>query len=125
MADAKGFEPDVKVRTREYRIGCIGAGMIMAECHLAAYKEAGFPVAAIASRTKANAEKVAKRWGITKVHATPEDLIRDETIEILDIAYPPDQQPALIKLALAAEAHQGDPRAKAACALAEGCNRTP
>jgi predicted dehydrogenase len=101
MADAKGFEPDVKVRTRDYKIGCIGAGMIMAECHLAAYKEAGFPVAAIASRTKANAEKVAKRWGIPKVHATPEDLIRDGTIEILDIAYPPDQQPALIKLALA------------------------
>ena len=48
MADAKGFEPDVKVRARDYRIGCIGAGMIMAECHLAAYREAGFPVAAIA-----------------------------------------------------------------------------
>ena len=82
MADGPQFEPDVKVRTNSLKIGCIGAGMIMAECHLAAYKEAGFPVAAIASRTKANAEKVAKRWGIPKVHATPEDLIRDETIEI-------------------------------------------
>jgi predicted dehydrogenase len=100
MADTKGFEPDVKVRTRDYKIGCIGAGMIMAECHLAAYKDARFPVVAIASRTKANADKVAKRWGIPKVHTTPENLIRDETIEILDIAYPPDQQPALIKLAL-------------------------
>jgi predicted dehydrogenase len=100
MADAKGFEPDVKVRTRDYKIGCIGAGMIMAECHLAAYKEAGFSVAAIASRTKANADKVANRWGIPKVHTTPEDLVEDETIEILDIAYPPDQQPALIELAL-------------------------
>jgi glutamyl-tRNA reductase len=59
-----GFEPDVNVRTREYRIGCVGAGMIMAECHLAAYKEAGFPVVAIASRTKASAEKVAGRWEI-------------------------------------------------------------
>jgi predicted dehydrogenase len=100
MANAKGFEPDVKIRARDYRIGCIGAGMIMAECHLAAYKEAGFPVAAIASRTTANAETVAKRWGIPKVYNSPEDLIRDETIEILDIAFPPDQQPALIKLAL-------------------------
>jgi predicted dehydrogenase len=100
MADTKGFEPDVKVRTRDYKIGCIGAGMIMAECHLTAYKDARFPVVAIASRTKANADKVAKRWGIPKVHTTPENLIRDETIEILDIAYPPDQQPALIKLAL-------------------------
>ena len=100
MADAKGFEPNVKIRAKDYRIGCIGAGMIMAECHLAAYKEAGFPVAAIASRTKANADKVAKRWAIPKVYDSPEDLIRDETIEILDIAFPPDQQPALIKLAL-------------------------
>ncbi|MBS3648395.1 Gfo/Idh/MocA family oxidoreductase [Pseudaminobacter sp. 19-2017] len=100
MADAKGFEPDVKIRTRQYRIGCIGAGMIMAECHLAAYKEAGFQVAAIASRTKANAQKVADRWGIPLVHNTPEKLIEDATVEIIDLAFPPDQQPALIRHAL-------------------------
>jgi hypothetical protein len=121
MADAKGFEPDVKVRTRDYKIGCVGAGMIMAECHLAAYKEAGFPVAAIASRTKANAEEVAKRWGIPKAHTTPDELIRDETIEILDVAYPPDQQPALIKLAFEQKHIKAIPRAKTARALwAEG-----
>jgi predicted dehydrogenase len=100
MAKAPKFEPDVKVRTKKYRIGCIGAGMIMAECHLAAYKQAGFPVAAIASRTKANAEKVAKRWGIPNVHDTPEQLIEDPDIEIIDLAFPPDQQPALIRHAL-------------------------
>ena len=77
MADARGFKPDVDVRVREYRIGAIGAGMIMAECHLAAYKQAGFPVVAIASRTKANAQKVADRWGIPIVHDTPEALIED------------------------------------------------
>ena len=100
MAKAVKFEPDVKVRTKKYKIGCIGAGMIMAECHLAAYKEAGFPVVAIASRTKANAEKVAKRWGIPTVHATPEALIEDKSVEIIDLAFPPDQQPALIRHAL-------------------------
>src|SRR5262245_35106536 len=94
------FEPDVRVRAKEFRIGCIGAGMIMAECHLAAYKEAGFPVVAIASRTKANAEKVATRWGIPTVHDTPERLIEDQNIEIIDLAFPPDQQPALIRHAL-------------------------
>lgn len=99
MAGPK-FEPDVKVRTREYKIGCVGAGMIMAECHLAAYKEAGFPVVAIASRTKANAAKVAKRWDIPKVHDTPRKLIEDQEVEILDLAFPPDQQPALIRHAL-------------------------
>lgn len=100
MAQAAEFEPDVKVRNREYRIGCIGAGMIMAECHLAAYKEAGFRVVAIASRTKANARKVAERWDIPTVHDTPERLIEDSQVEIIDLAFPPDQQPALIRHAL-------------------------
>ncbi|BCH01317.1 gfo/Idh/MocA family oxidoreductase [Mesorhizobium loti] len=94
------FEPDVKVRSREYRIGCVGAGMIMAECHLAAYAQAGFPVVAIASRTKASAEKVARRWDIPIVHDTPEQLIEDSEVEIVDLAFPPDQQPALIRHAL-------------------------
>lgn len=100
MTNALGFHPDPQVRVRDLKIGCIGAGMIMAECHLAAYKEAGFTVAAIASRTKAKAEAVATRWGIPKVHNTPEALIVDPSIEVLDIAYPPDQQPALILAAL-------------------------
>jgi predicted dehydrogenase len=94
------FEPDVEVRTKSYKIGCVGAGMIMAECHLAAYKEAGFPVVAIASRTRANAEKVAKRWGIPAVRDTPQALIEDANVEIIDLAFPPDQQPALIRHAL-------------------------
>ncbi|ESZ58816.1 Gfo/Idh/MocA family oxidoreductase [Mesorhizobium sp. L103C131B0] len=97
---SEGFEPDVKVRTSEYRIGCIGAGMIMAECHLAAYAQAGFPVVAIASRTKASAEKVAARWSIPTVHDTPEQLIEDSEVEIVDLAFPPDLQPALIRHAL-------------------------
>lgn len=100
MADSMGFHPDPEVRTRDLAIGCIGAGMIMAECHLAAYREAGFPVAAIASRTRANAAKVAERWGIAKVHDTPQALIEDPKVEILDIAFPPDQQPVLIRHAL-------------------------
>jgi predicted dehydrogenase len=100
MHDTKRFVPDAPVRTNRYAVGCIGAGMIMAECHLAAYKEAGFPVVAIASRTKASAEKVALRWGIQTVHDAPGALIEDERVEILDIAFPPDQQPALIRHAL-------------------------
>jgi predicted dehydrogenase len=100
MADAKGFAPDVEIRSRDYRIGCVGAGMIMAECHLAAYSQAGFPVVAIASRTKARAQAVADRWGIGTVHDTPERLIEDERVEIVDLAFPPDQQPALIRHAL-------------------------
>ena len=35
----------------DYAIGCIGAGFIMKDVHLAAYTEAGFNVVGIASRT--------------------------------------------------------------------------
>lgn len=99
--DAPGFAPDVTVRERGYRIGAIGAGMIMADVHLEAYRLAGFHVAALASRTEAKARALAERYGIPTVHATPLDLIADPEIDIVDIAFPPDQQPALIRAALA------------------------
>ncbi len=100
MGDALGFAPDAVIDCRDFKIGCIGAGFIMADVHLAAYAEAGFPVVAIASRTPAKAAEVAKRWSIGRVHETPEQLIEDSAVEIVDIAYPPDQQPALIRHAL-------------------------
>ncbi len=100
MSEIIQFKPDPDIRCREYRIGAIGAGFIMADIHLASYHEAGFPVVAIASRTKSRAEEVARRWGISKTHDSPEALIEDPQVEILDIAFPPDQQPALIQLAL-------------------------
>ncbi|WP_309085503.1 Gfo/Idh/MocA family oxidoreductase [Chelativorans sp.] len=100
MTQAGTFQPDPEVRCRDYTIGCIGAGMIMAECHLAAYRQADFKIGAIASRTRGNAAKVAERYGIPRVHDTPEALIEDPAIEIIDLAFPPDQQPALIRHAL-------------------------
>ena len=100
MSDSMGFVPDAPIRSREVPIGCIGAGMIMAECHLAAYKDAGFPVISIASRSRDHAATVAERWGIPQVHDTPAALIEDPAVTILDLAFPPDQQPGLIRQAL-------------------------
>lgn len=100
MTNAMDFIPDAPIRSRDFRIGCIGAGFIMADIHLAAYHEAGFAVAAIASRSRDKAAAVAARWDIPKVHDTPEALIDAGGFEILDIAYPPDQQPALIRRAI-------------------------
>jgi predicted dehydrogenase len=100
MPDALGFQPDAEIGCREFGIGCVGAGFIMGDVHLAAYTEAGFPVVAIASRTPARAAEVARRWGIGRVHETPRALIEDPEVEILDIAFPPDQQPDLIRHAL-------------------------
>lgn len=76
---------------RDFRIGCIGSGFIMADCHLVAYKAAGFNPVAIASRTPAHAAQVATRHGL-KVYETYQQLLADKSIEVVDIAVPPDTQ---------------------------------
>ena len=81
----------------DLRIGIVGSGFIVNDCHLVAYRKAGFNPVAIASRTRANAEKVARLHGIPKVCDTPGQLLDDPSIEVLDIAVPPMHQLALIK----------------------------
>lgn len=81
---------------RDYRIGVLGAGFIVNDCHLVSYGKAGFHVAAIASRTRERSEQAAKRHGIAKVMDSYEQVLDDATIEVLDIAVPPDCQVELI-----------------------------
>jgi predicted dehydrogenase len=82
---------------KDFRIGCIGAGFIMRDCHLVAYRQAGFHPVAIASRDPAHARAVAQARGIPRCHGSPSELLADRDIEVLDIAVPPDVQPALIR----------------------------
>jgi predicted dehydrogenase len=83
-------------RRKDFRIGCIGAGFIMRDCHLVAYRQAGFNPIAIASRDPARAQVAAAQHGIPRVHATYQALLADPEVEILDIAVPPDQQPGIL-----------------------------
>ena len=87
-------------RRRDWRIGCVGAGFIMRDCHLVAYRNAGFNPVAIASRTLDQAKSVAALHAIPRVHDSIEDLLRDPDVEILDVAVPPDVQPELIRRAV-------------------------
>jgi predicted dehydrogenase len=86
-------------RRKDWRIGCIGAGFIMRDCHLVAYRQAGLNPVAIASRNPANALAVAERHQVPTVHATWQELLADPQIEVLDVAVPPDQQPIILKAA--------------------------
>ena len=83
-------------KRRDWRIGCVGAGFIMRDCHLVAYRNAGFNPIAIASRKPETAREVATRHAIPTVHTTIDDLLADPAIEVLDIAVPPDVQPGII-----------------------------
>ena len=82
---------------KDYRIGCIGAGFIMRDCHLVAYRDAGFNPVAITSLSLEESQVVASRHNIPKVYETWQELIADSDIEIVDIAIPPDKQLEVIK----------------------------
>lgn len=88
-------------RRKDWRIGCVGSGFIMRDCHLVAYRNAGFNPIALASRNEASAKEVAARHNIPTVQNT-EALLANPDVEILDIAVPPDAQPDLIRRAVAA-----------------------
>jgi predicted dehydrogenase len=79
-------------QNKQVAIGCIGAGFIMDECHLVAYRNAGFYPIAIASRTRQRADEVAGRHGISAVYDDYRALLADRRVEVVDIAVPPDIQ---------------------------------
>jgi predicted dehydrogenase len=94
------IHPELPKR-KDFRIGVLGSGFIVRDCHLVAYRKAGFNPVAIASRNPQNARKTATERGINKIYETYEELLEDASIEVLDIAVPPNAQVALIKAACA------------------------
>ncbi len=81
----------------DYRIGAIGAGFIMRDVQLPAYRNAGFQVAALASRTSEIAHEVADFRGVPQVYDSIDELLRDDSIDIFDIAVPPDRQVEIVR----------------------------
>jgi predicted dehydrogenase len=92
-------------RRKDLGIGCVGAGFIMRDCHLVAYRQAGFNPVAIASRDPAHARAAAEAHGIARCHPTYQDLLADEAVAVLDVAVPPDAQPAVIREAVRHHGH--------------------
>ncbi len=101
-----GTGPALSGKT-DYGIGCIGAGFIMRDVHLTAYNEAGFRTVAIASRTPENARAAAEQAGVPKVYDSWLELLDDPEVEIVDIAFPPDQQLEIVREACAREHVKG------------------
>jgi predicted dehydrogenase len=92
-------------RNKRTPIGCIGAGFIMADCHLVAYRNAGFNPVAIASQHADRAREVAQRHAIKKVYDTYQELLADPNIEVIDIGVPPDVQLEVIREAVKHKDH--------------------
>jgi predicted dehydrogenase len=87
-------------KDRSVGIGCVGAGFIMADCHLVAYRAAGFNPVAIASHDPKKARAVAARHSIPGPYNNYGELLDDERVVVLDVAVPPDVQVEVIREAV-------------------------
>ena len=86
-------------------IGLIGCGGIT-QTHLQAYKNAGFNVVALCSRTPEKAEaRRAEFFPHASVLTDPRELLAREDVLVVDIATHPDVRPPLIEAALKAGKH--------------------
>ncbi len=92
-------------RRKDYRIGAIGAGFIMRDCHLVAYGNAGYNVVAITSQPPEQAREVAELRHIPKVYPSNEELLADSSIEVVDIAVPPHLQLPIVREAVKHAGH--------------------
>jgi predicted dehydrogenase len=88
--------PPAPART-DFGIGVIGAGFIMRDIQLVAYRNSGFNVIGITSRTPEIANEVADLRGIPRVYDSLDDMLANSEIDIIDIAVPPDQQLNIVR----------------------------
>jgi hypothetical protein len=71
------FECTPPLPVRPYPIVVLGAGGIVKDAHLPAYRLAGFPVHSIANRSVARARALAEAFAIPRVFASIEEAVAD------------------------------------------------
>ena len=85
---------------RTHKIGIVGAGGIVKAAHLPAYRAAGFEVSAIYGRETHRATTLAAEFGIPNVCHSLDEMLRDPSLEVIDIAVPPEAQSQALRQAL-------------------------
>jgi len=105
MSTAQFLELDYTPRVppkHDYGIGLVGAGGIVNDAHLPAYRKAGFRVLAITDVNRAAAERTAARFEIPKVCESLDELLETPGIDIVDVAVPAAANPGIAARVFAA-----------------------
>ncbi|SDT33276.1 Predicted dehydrogenase [Paenibacillaceae bacterium GAS479] len=92
-------------RDRSMGIAIIGAGEIVAACHLPAYLKGGLNVIGIFDLDTARATSLAAAFGLSRVYQSLEELFADPAVKVVDIAIPAKAQPNIAGLAARAGKH--------------------
>jgi predicted dehydrogenase len=95
-SDMLGHLPPMPKQPDAMGIGVVGAGFIVRDCHLVAYRDAGFRVVGLTSRTLATARAVAELREVPSIFPTLEAMLDSPDVDVVDVAVPPLEQPAVI-----------------------------
>ncbi len=76
----------------------IGAGDIVNDAHLPAYKKAGFAVAGIFDLDNDRASELAKKWQLGQVFSSMSEATKSGDEHIYDVAVPPTAIPKVLEL---------------------------
>ena len=86
--DISNLPTSLDMPTKLLPIVIIGAGGIVSDAHLPAYKKAGFKVLGIYDPIKEKAENCQKNFGIEKIYNSEEEALMEQDV-VFDIAVPP------------------------------------
>jgi predicted dehydrogenase len=89
----------------DYGIGIVGCGGIVNYAHLPAYKAHGLNVVVCYDIDQGAARRTAQEHGIARVARSLAELLADESIQVVDIAVPPQHQLTTVEQAAAAGKH--------------------
>ena len=96
---------DLSIPERLHRpIAVVGAGAIVQFAHLPAYRRAGLPIAGICDLDEKRAEEVRERFDLPRTY-TLDEILADDSIEVVDVAVVPEAQPEIVRRALRAGKH--------------------
>ncbi|MBI2190435.1 MAG: Gfo/Idh/MocA family oxidoreductase [Planctomycetes bacterium] len=89
-------------QNRGLAIALCGAGGIVNDAHLPAYRKAGFKIAGIYDRRREAAERTAARFEIPRVYESLEQLAADSHADLIDVAVPATENLGIVESVAAA-----------------------
>lgn len=92
-------------KRKDWRIGVIGFGSIARWAHLGAYKEAGWPVVAVADPDHEARAIATDKHGVASVYEDFHDLIKDDSVEVIDLCTQPTIREEVVRAAAEAGKH--------------------
>ena len=99
------YRPPVPRNAEALPIGLIGCGGIT-QSHLAAYRQAGFHVVALASRSRERAEaRRTEFFPDASIHTDWQELLARDDVRVVDISTHADVRPPIVEAALRAGKH--------------------